>query len=163
MPQYAISLALLALCVGLCTAGILSKQTPVAINTSPMVALVLMWLLIWWLGILEGGQGCLVGLQPVDPEQYKDTHSITYKCTQLAHSGDTLNRFIVGRQFFVVLAVFLLNMICTCVVDFVDIPGVPNVLMAGLVASGLAVMIVTVMMIIQMITSIQIMNIIVAL
>ena len=146
MTLYIISLALLGLCVLLCTAGIISKQTPVAINTSPLIALVLMWLLIWWLGILEGGQGCHVGLQPVDPEHYKDTHSFTYKCTQLAHSRDNLNRFIVGRQFFVVLAVFLLNLICTCVADFVDISGVPHLLMAGLVASGLAVMIVTVML-----------------
>ena len=130
----------------LCTVGIISKQTPVAINTSPVIALVLMWLLIWWLGILEGVQGYLVGLQPVDPEHYKDTHSFTYKCTQLAHTGGNLNRFIVGRQFLVVLAVFLLNLICTCVVDFLDIPGVPHLLMAGLVASGLAVMIVTVML-----------------
>ena len=78
MTQYIISLALLGLCVLLCTAGIISKQTPAAVNTSPVIAFILMWLLIWWLGILGGVQGCLVGLQPVDPEHYKDTHSFTY-------------------------------------------------------------------------------------
>ena len=142
--KYAISVTLLGVCIALCTAGILARQTPVAADTNPAVALVLMWVLMWWLGILEGGQGCLVGLQPVDPAQFQHSHPYTYACTQLAHKGDNLNRFIVGRQFFVVLVVFLLNLVCTVVVDF-DVPGAPHALMAGLVASGLAVMIITVM------------------
>lgn len=143
--QYAVSLTLLVACVFLCTVGILAKQTPVAAVANPSVALVLMWVLILWLGILEGGQGCLVGLQPIDPKEFRKSHPHTYACTQLAHSGDNLNRFIVGRQFLVVLVVFLLNLACTVVDDF-DVPGVPHALMSSVVASGLAVMLITVML-----------------
>ena len=143
--QYVVSLTLLGLCVVFCTAGILANQTPVAAAANSAVALVLMWVLILWLGILEGGQGSLVGLQPVDPNQFKFSHPYAYACTGLAHKGDNLNRFIVGRQFLVVLVVFLLNMACTVVDDF-DVPGVPHALMSSMVASGLAVMIITVML-----------------
>ncbi len=143
--QFFISLTLLGACVSLCTAGIIAKQTPVAAFANPVIALVLMWVLILWLGILEGGQGCLVGLQPVNPNEYQASHPYTYESTQLAHKGGNLNRFIVGRQFLVVLVVFLLNMACTVVVDF-DVPGIPHVLMSGVVASGLAVMLITVML-----------------
>jgi len=143
--QYAVSLALLGLCVTLCTAGILAKQTPIAISANPVVALLLMWASIFFLGILEGGQGCLVGLQPVDPTQFQQSHPHTYACTQLVQTSEELNRFIVGRQFLVVLVIFLLNLACTVVDDF-DVPGVPHALMSGLVASGLAVMLITVML-----------------
>lgn len=143
--QYAISITLLGLCVTLCTAGILAKQTPVAESANPAVALVLMWALILWLGILEGGQGSLVGLQPIDSTQFQESHPHTFACTELAHAGDNLNRFIVGRQFLVVLVVFMLNLACTVVDDF-DVPGVPHALMSIVVASGLAVMLITVML-----------------
>jgi hypothetical protein len=143
--QYAVSLTLLGLTIALCTAGILAKQTPVAEAACPTVALVLMWFLIFWLGILEGGQGSLVGLQPVDSTQFQDSHPYAYACTQLAHTGDNLNRFIVGRQFLVVLVVFMLNMTVTVVDDF-DVPGVPRALMAGMVGSGVGVMLITVML-----------------
>jgi len=145
IAQYVVSLTLLVVCVTLCTVGILAKQTPVAAIAHPAVALALMWALILWLGILEGGQGCLVGLQPVDSTQFQKSHPHTYACTQLAHTGDNLNRFIVGRQFLVVLVVFMLNLACTVTDDF-DVPGVPHALMSSMVASGLAVMLITVML-----------------
>ena len=145
LAQYVVSLTLLAVSVTLCTAGMLAKQTPVAAIAHPAVALALMWALILWLGILEGGQGCLVGLQPVDSTQFQKSHPHTYACTQLAHTGDNLNRFIVGRQFLVVLVVFMLNLACTVTEDF-DVPGVPHALMSSMVASGLAVTLITVML-----------------
>jgi hypothetical protein len=42
--------------------------------------------------MVEGSQGSLVGLAPVDKELFKDSHPITYKCCEVAHKGDNLDR-----------------------------------------------------------------------
>ena len=77
------------------------------------LSLALFWFLIFWLAMMEGGQGCLVGLQPIDPQLYQDTHPRSYRNTQLAHQGDNMERFIVGRQFLVVLVMFVSNVLVT--------------------------------------------------
>lgn len=59
---------------------------------------------------MEGGQGCLVGLKSVSKSKYKENHPKTYKCCKLSHRGGNLERFIIGRQFLVVLVIFLINM-----------------------------------------------------
>lgn len=66
--------------------------------------------------MMEGGQGCLVGLQPIEKSKYAKSHPITLQNTLLSHKGDNMERFIVGRQFLVVLVVFLINMIGTPIV-----------------------------------------------
>jgi hypothetical protein len=60
--------------------------------------------------MIEGGQGSLVGLAPVNPELYKESHPTTYKNTAFAHKGDNLDRYLMGRQFMVVLTVFTINL-----------------------------------------------------
>jgi len=143
--SYTISFVLVTLCVSLCTCGISARQTIVSQQAHPAVAILLMWLLIFFLGILEGGQGCLVGLQPISPSLYRDTHPHTYRCTtRVVPNATVLNRFIVGRQFLVVLVVFLLNLCCTTVGP--PEPGVYGFLLSTLVSSGLAVMILTVVL-----------------
>jgi hypothetical protein len=49
-------------------------------------------------------------LQPTPKEKYAKTHPITLQSTTLAHAGDNMERFIVGRQFLVVLLIFIINM-----------------------------------------------------
>jgi len=56
-------------------------------------------------------EGCLVGLQPIDKDLYKDTHKISYMNTVIAHKGDNLERYIIGRQFNVVLCVFVVSLV----------------------------------------------------
>jgi hypothetical protein len=56
-----------------------------------------------------GSQGSLVGLAPVDKELFKDSHPITYKCCEVAHKGDNLDQYLLGRQFMVVVMVFTIN------------------------------------------------------
>jgi len=46
-------------------------------NIPPGGAFVLFWFLIIWLAMMEGGQGALVGLQPVDKSLYATTHPRT--------------------------------------------------------------------------------------
>eukprot|EP00956_Cyclotella_meneghiniana_P045514 scaffold372843_cov305-Cyclotella_meneghiniana.AAC.1 len=66
--------------------------------------------------MIEGQQASLVGLPPVDPDLYKDSHPITYKNAALAFKGDNLDRYLMGRQFMVLLVVFVINQ-CTSPLD----------------------------------------------
>jgi len=143
--KYVCSMLLLTFCVCISMAGIFADQTPIARSMHRMVAFVAMWVLILWLGVLEGGQGCLVGLQPIDKSLYVKSHPITYQCATLAHKGDNLNRFIVGRQFLVVLVVYGMNLCCTVVEDAV-VPGFSRALVGVFLESGLSVMLITVIL-----------------
>ena len=111
--KYTVSFCFMAVCLLFITRGIFRRETAVAMGAGPVVAFSVMWILIAWLGMLEGGQGSLVGLQPIDRELYRVSHPSAHKCTELVYEGDNLNRFIVGRQFLVVLVVFCLNLVCT--------------------------------------------------
>merc|ERR1719146_26907 len=102
--RYTYSLALITFCVVTVMAVIGTKQSSAADNGIPVgVAIPLFWAMIIWLAWIEGGQGALVGLQPTPKEAYAESHPITYKNCVLAHAGDNMERYIVGRQFLVVL------------------------------------------------------------
>lgn len=143
--KYTLSLLLLGYCLNLIRAGIFARETPVAEATNPIIAFGVMWILILWLGILEGGQGSLVGLQPIDGAMYQDSHAFAHQCTSMVYQGDNLNRFIVGRQFLVVLVVFCINLCCT-VVDDAQLPGFDKEVVSALLESGLAAMLITVIL-----------------
>jgi silicon transporter len=85
------------------------RMTGLSQDTHPAAAYVAIWIAILWLTMVEGGQASLVGLAPVNPDLYKDSHPLAWKCTQLAHKGDNLDRYLLGRQFMVVLVVFTVN------------------------------------------------------
>merc|ERR1719354_1131793 len=70
----------------------------------------MIWVAIGWLTMIEGGQGSLVGLEPVNKELYKDSHPLAYKCTSITNTGDNLDRYLLGRQLMVVIVVFCVNM-----------------------------------------------------
>ena len=139
------SLALLCLSVYLIMGAIVTRQTKVSQVAGPVVASIIMWFLIFWLGLMEGGQGSLVGLQPVDKALYSQSHPISHQCTVLAHEGENLHRFILGRQFLVFLLVFVVNM-CSAPLPDTQIPGVPNAIVEVLLESGIATIFVTVIL-----------------
>ena len=85
------------------------EQTNLSSAASPVVAYLAIWGGMLWLTMVEGSQGSLVGLAPVNRELYKDSHPITYKCTAVANKGDNLDRYLMGRQFMVCMIVFLIN------------------------------------------------------
>jgi silicon transporter len=103
------SVALLIFSIICIMALIAKRMTGLSSDTHPAVAYIAIWIAILWLTMVEGGQASLVGLAPVNPELYKDSHPIAYKCTKLAHKGDNLDRYLLGRQFMVVLVVFTVN------------------------------------------------------
>ena len=81
---------------------------------------------ITWLSMIEGQQASLVGLPPVDPELYKDSHTITYKNGALAFRGDNFDRYLMGRQFMVLLVVFVINQCGQPLDPKVDVLGMPD-------------------------------------
>lgn len=143
--KYLFSMGLLIFSVTVVMAGIFSKQTKVAESASPFLAFFIIWGLVYWLAMMEGGQGCLVGLQPVDKKLYKETHPIALMNTNIAHHGDNMERFIVGRQFLVVLVVFLTNM-CGGAVAGASVLGLSDVMTEIFLASGVAMIFMTIML-----------------
>lgn len=143
--KFTYSSCLIAFALVLVTAGIFTKQTVATgeRNINPIVAYVAFWLLIAWLAVMEGGQGAIVGLQSVDPALYVETHPCAVDINKLAHKGDNIERFIIGRQFLVVLVVFVTNMMASFVVN-ASVLGLPTVVCTIFLSSNLAVIIVTV-------------------
>jgi Silicon transporter len=138
--KYLYSTALLVFSVAIVMSAIFTKQT---VGTSdmgihPALAFFIFWFLIVWLAMMEGGQGALVGLQPIDKALYGRTHPRALMCTALAHKGDNMERFIVGRQFLVVLVVFVTNMMATAV-KHANVLGLSSVLTEIFLANGIAV------------------------
>mmetsp|Transcript_16774 Transcript_16774/g.24451 ORF Transcript_16774/g.24451 Transcript_16774/m.24451 type:complete len:494 (+) Transcript_16774:71-1552(+) len=89
---------------------IAERNTKISADVHPAMAYCTIWGAILWLMMVEGGQGSLVGLVPVNPKIYKDSHPVAARCTKIAHTGDNLDRYLLGRQFMVVLVVFTVNM-----------------------------------------------------
>jgi hypothetical protein len=143
--KYLYSAALLIFSVVVVMAGIFSRQTKVAEQVSPILAFCVIWGLILWLAMMEGGQGCLVGLQPIDKELYETSHVVSHKCTVLAHKGDNMERFIVGRQFLVCLTVFVINMSGGAIAD-ASVLGLSSIMTEIFLASGVAMILMTIML-----------------
>ena len=55
---------------------------------------------------MEGLQIALVELKRLNPDYYKTSHPTAYKLGQIACRGDNIEKFLMGRQVFVVCSVF---------------------------------------------------------
>merc|ERR1712106_517996 len=77
-------------------------------------------------------------------ELYKDSHSIAYKCSKIAHKGDSLDRYLLGRQFMVVMVVFTVNM-SGGPLEGAEIWGFPSVVLNIFLTSGLSMILFTCM------------------
>jgi silicon transporter len=108
--KYVYSTILLIFSIIIIMGLIYNADTSLSDQVHPALAYVAIWGAIIWLTMVEGGQGSLVGLAPVNGDLFKDTHKLAYQCTSLAHKGDNLDRYLMGRQFMVVLIVFIVNM-----------------------------------------------------
>ncbi|GAX19064.1 hypothetical protein FisN_8Hh290 [Fistulifera solaris] len=140
--KYAYSLAILAFSVTVVTATIFTNQTKIAADVHSVVAFILIWVLTLWLAVMEGGQGCLVGLQPVDKTLYAQSHPKALKVTNLARKGENLERFIIGRQFLVVLVIFGINM-CGSALKGTSVLNLPDVMVEIFINSGVALILMT--------------------
>jgi len=124
--RYVASIAILIFSIIIVAALIFTGNTRVASETHPAVALIVCILAVLWLSMIEGQQASLVGLPPVDPDLYKDSHPMTYKNASLAFKGDNLDRYLMGRQFMVLLVVFVINQCAGPLDPKVDVLGLPD-------------------------------------
>jgi len=122
---------------------IFDEKTHLSHEISPWATIVIMFAALLWLCMVEGGQGALVGLPPVDPELYKDSHKITYKICSIAHKGDNLDRYLMGRQFLVIFIVFIVEM-CGAPIEGATLYWLPDWASALFLTSGLAMILFTV-------------------
>jgi len=123
---------------------IFSEQTNFARDIHPIMALVCLLFAVCWLSVVEGGQASLVGLAPVSRELYKESHPVAYKCTGISHTGDNLDRYLLGRQFMVVFIVFTVNQSGNPIAD-AELWDLPQPLLNAFLGSGLAMILLTTM------------------
>jgi hypothetical protein len=124
--RYLISIGLLIFSLILVGALIFTENTRVANEANPVVALIVCIAAVFWLTMIEGQQASLVGLPPVDPDLYKDSHPGTYKNAAIAFKGDNLDRYLMGRQFMVLMVVFTINQAAGPLNPGGDVLGMPD-------------------------------------
>jgi hypothetical protein len=142
--KYLYSLALLLFCITVVMGALFTKQTTsTSQGFSTVGAFFIFWILILWLAMMEGGQGALVGLQPIDPQIYEETHPKSYKNTTIVHHNNNMERFIVGRQFLVVLVVFVSQFMSSAIPE-IQLWGLSRLVTEIFLNSGVALMVVTI-------------------
>jgi silicon transporter len=140
--KYVISTCALIFSITLIMGLIFTDQTTLARDVHPLLAFCTLWTSVCWLTMVEGSQGSLVGLAPVNKALYKETHPLAYKCCELAHKGNNLDRYLMGRQFMVVVMVFTINISGGPITD-AKLWGFPDVLTDIFLGSGLAMILFT--------------------
>lgn len=126
------------------SAAFFKKQTAATGQKSlpPIVAFCMFFGLLFWLALMEGGLNCMVGLQAIDKNLYKDTHRYTHLCQTWTSTSHKLEKFIVGRQFLDLSIVFVSNFLVTAI-DDADV-GLPSWVTKVFLDSGLAVTLITI-------------------
>jgi len=105
-PRFIVS-ALLLIFSCVCTFyAIIEQKTGFWHSIPGWAALLLFFGLLFWLGLMEGLQVALVELKRQDPETYRYSHPHAYKLGQKAAKSDNVEKFLMGRQMFVVFIVF---------------------------------------------------------
>mmetsp|Transcript_10469 Transcript_10469/g.26396 ORF Transcript_10469/g.26396 Transcript_10469/m.26396 type:complete len:553 (-) Transcript_10469:96-1754(-) len=135
--RIAVSLFLLTFSIVVVLALIATGNTQLARDVHPAAAGIIMWSLIIWMSMVEGGQCSMVGLPPVDRELYRESHPITYKITGWGHKGDNLDRYLMGRQFMVIFINFTIGL-CGAPLAGAEVLGLPDWITAIFLGSGIA-------------------------
>jgi len=105
-PKFVLSALLLIFSTVCTTYAIIEKKTSFWDVMPGWAALIVFLLCIFWLGVMEGLQVALVELKRVDARTYRESHPHAYKLGQMANRKDNVERFLMGRQMFVVFIVF---------------------------------------------------------
>jgi len=121
---------------------IVQEHTKVAQDVNPALALVIIVVAMGWLFMVEGGQASLVGLPSVERTLYQHTHPITYQICSLAHKGNNLDRYLIGRQFMVLLIVFTMNQ-CGAALKHAEVFALPGWFLDFFLGAGIAMIMIT--------------------
>jgi len=76
-------------------------------------SIAIFFILMVFVGIMEGMQIAAFAVLRVPEAEYKDTHKIAHTNCQLMFKGDNLQLFLVGRQLLVTLCMFVVAKIAT--------------------------------------------------
>ena len=104
--RFVLSFALLIFSGVVTCYAILEQKTNMWKAVPGWASLIIFVLVLYLLGVMEGLQIALVELKRQQPESYKNSHPKAYRIGQLAMKGDNVERFLMGRQVFVVCLVF---------------------------------------------------------
>merc|ERR1711913_154343 len=104
--RYIFSLGLLIFSGVVTCYSILEQKTSMWKEVPGWASLLIFIFVLWCLGVMEGLQIALVELKRLNPEFYQNTHPTAYKLGQIASRGDNIEKFLMGRQVFVVCSVF---------------------------------------------------------
>jgi len=121
-----------------------TTQTGLSTKVNSAVAYVVCWAALIWLTQVEGTQGSFVGLAPINPDIYKDSHPISFLCNKVMVKGDNLDRYLMGRQLMVCFIVFIINMSAGPAGD-VQLWGLPDIVKTIFFNVGLAMIFFTAM------------------
>jgi len=105
-PKFVLSALLLIFSTVCTTYAIIEKKTSFWDVMPGWAALIIFIVILFWLGVMEGLQVALVELKRVDARTYRESHPHAYKLGQMANRKDNVERFLMGRQMFVVFIVF---------------------------------------------------------
>jgi len=105
-PKFVLSALLLIFSTVCTTYAIIEKKTSFWDVMPGWAALIIFIIILFWLGVMEGLQVALVELKRVDARTYRESHPHAYKLGQMANRKDNVERFLMGRQMFVVFIVF---------------------------------------------------------
>ena len=86
--------------------AILEQKTSMWKGVPGWASLIIFIMVLFLLGVMEGLQIALIELKRQEPESYMESHPKAYKLGKFAMKGDNVERFLMGRQVFVVCLVF---------------------------------------------------------
>ena len=104
--RFAFSASLLVFSGVVTCYAILEQKTSMWKIVPGWASLLIFILVLFLLGIMEGLQIALVELKRQDPKSYMETYPAAYRLGQYAMKEDNIERFLMGRQVFVVCLVF---------------------------------------------------------
>ncbi|KAG7343763.1 silicon transporter [Nitzschia inconspicua] len=135
--RIAISLFLLTFSIVIVMALIATGNTKIASDVHPAAAAVILWVCIIWMSMVEGGQCSMVGLPPINPDLYKESHPKTWQICQWGHKGDNLDRYLMGRQFMVIFINFTISLAGAPLAG-AEVLGLPQWIISIFLESGIA-------------------------
>lgn len=115
--RYVFSFLLLSCSILVTTYAIFAGHTNFWSNVPGPVAFGLFLFDLILLGIVEGLQISLVELKRQHPDSYKNSHKRAYYLGQVSGKKDNVERFLMGRQVFVVFLVFFIAKLTTIELD----------------------------------------------
>lgn len=93
--------------------AILEHKTSFWSSVPGWAALIIFIKALFFLAVMEGLQIALVELKRQEPESFKISHPKAFRIGELASKGDNVERFLLGRQVFVVCLVFFVAKLTT--------------------------------------------------